>query len=414
MAYNALMLNYLLIFVPIAMLLEWVIHASPTLIFGTAALAILPLAGLMGRATEEIATRTGSAIGGLLNATFGNATELIIAFFALQAGKLEVVKASITGSILGNLLLVLGLALLLGGFKFKTQKFNSQNARILSSMLFVSVIGLMIPALFDIGARGYAGVKNPASVDLSMSIATAVILILMYAANVYFSLVSHKDLLSSADDEHHETAKWSVPLAVGVLLGATAMVALMSEFLVGALEPAAASLGMSEFFVGIIILPIIGNAAEHSSAILFAMKNKMDLAITIALGSTIQVALLVAPLLVLLSLLVGQPMDLVLHNPFELAAVIAGVVIAASVASDGETNWLEGALLLGLYLILGFAFFFFPAKEESKPAETRLNAPAVSRVGGEQMARVYGSSQIWFELDSDKGSHKSYPYQKIG
>jgi len=381
------MLNYLLIFVPIAMLLEWVFHASPTLIFGAAALAILPLAGLMGRATEEIATRVGSAVGGLLNATFGNATELIIAFFALRAGKLEVVKASITGSILGNLLLVLGLALLLGGFKFKTQNFNPKNARLLSSMLFVSVLGLLIPALFDIGARGYAGVGNPASVDLSMSIATAVILILMYAANVYFSLVTHKDLLSSAsddqhsDDEHHE-AKWSVPIATGVLLGATVLVAFMSEFLVGALEPAAASLGLSEFFVGIIILPIIGNAAEHSSAVLFAMKNKLDLAVTIALGSTIQVALLVAPLLVLLSLMVGKPMDLVLHNPFELAAVVAGVVIAASVSSDGETNWLEGALLLGLYLILAFAFFFFPAKNQSKPAETRLTVPIFARAEG--------------------------------
>jgi len=383
------MLNYLLVFVPIAMLLEWVFHASPTLIFGAAALAILPLAGLMGQATEEIAARTGSAVGGLLNATFGNATELIIAFFALQAGKLEVVKASITGSILGNLLLVLGLALLLGGFKFKTQKFNPQNARLLSSMLFVSVLGLMIPALFDIGARGYAGVGNPASVDLSMSIATAVILILMYAANVYFSLVSHKDLLSSADDDAHHDTKWSVPVAVGVLLGATVLVALMSEFLVGALEPAAASLGLSEFFVGIIILPIIGNAAEHSSAILFAMKNKLDLAVTIALGSTIQVALLVAPLLVLLSLLVGKPMDLVLHNPFELAAVVAGVVIAASVSSDGETNWLEGALLLGLYLILAFAFFFFPAKTASKSIHTLYSVPAMSR---QQVARAGVSS----------------------
>jgi len=380
MAYTALMLNYLLVFVPIAMLLEWVFHASPTLIFVAAALAILPLAGLMGQATEEISTRVGSAAGGLLNATFGNATELIIAFFALQAGKLEVVKASITGSILGNLLLVLGLALLLGGFKFKTQNFNLKNARLLSSMLFVSVLGLLIPALFDFGARSYAGVANPAGVDLSMSVATAVILIVLYAANVYFSLVSHKDMLSSAANDHadHET-KWSIPVAVGVLLGATVLVAFMSEFLVGALESAAASLGLSEFFVGIIVLPIIGNAAEHSSAVLFAMKNKLDLAVTIALGSTIQVALLVAPLLVLLSLLIGKPMDLVLHNPFELAAVVAGVVIAASVSSDGETNWLEGALLLGMYFILAFAFFFFPAKMASKPAHTQMNVPALAR-----------------------------------
>lgn len=353
------MLNWLLIFVPIAIGLE-LTHANGTLIFLASALAILPLAGLMGEATEELALRTGSTIGGLLNATFGNATELIIAFFALQAGKIDVVKASITGSILGNLLLVLGLAIFLGGLKHKTQHFNKQSAGLITSLLILSVLALMIPALFDIGSRSFAHIANPATIDLNVSVATAILLILVYIANIYFTLVTHKDILSSHDDEGHSQPKWSVPVAVGVLLGSTVMVGFMSEFLVGSLEVATHALGLSEFFVGIILIPIIGNAAEHSSAILFAMKNKMDLAVTIALGSTIQVALLVAPLLVLLSLAIGKPMDLVLHNPLELMAIFAGVLIANSIAKDGETNWLEGLMLLVVYGILGFAFFYFP------------------------------------------------------
>ncbi|MBB6098389.1 Ca2+:H+ antiporter [Deinobacterium chartae] len=357
------MLNWLLIFLPIAVYLEFT-HAPGTWIFIAAALAILPLAGLMGRATEELATKTGSAVGGLLNATFGNATELIIAFFALQAGKLEVVKASITGSILGNLLLVLGLAVFLGGLRFKTQVFNRHNAGLVTSLLTISVLGLLIPAMFDLASRSFAGERNPAGIDLSLSVATAVVLILIYIANIIFSLFTHKNVLSAHDEGHgeaHSGPAWSVPVAVGVLLAATVAVAFMSEFLVGSLEEATAALGLSEFFVGIILIPIIGNAAEHAAAIVFAMKNKMDLAVTIALGSTVQVALLVAPLLVLLSLLVGRPMDLVLHNPLELAAVVAGVVIANNIARDGESNWIEGLMLLGVYVILAFAFFFFPA-----------------------------------------------------
>ncbi|BDP41591.1 calcium/proton exchanger [Deinococcus aetherius] len=356
-------LNALLIFLPVAVFLE-VTGGSPTLIFVSAALAIVPLAGIMGQATEQLAVRTGSTVGGLLNATFGNATELIIAFFALSAGKLEVVKASIVGSILGNLLLVMGLAVLLGGLKFKEQRFNLKSAGTISSLLVISVLALMIPTVFDLAARAVAP-ERVAALDVSLSDAAAVVLILVYVGYIYFTLVSHKDILSTADDEgahdEHDGPLWSVPRAVTTLAGATVAVAFMSEFLVGTLEAATASLGLTEFFVGLILIPIIGNAAEHAAAVMFALRNKMDLSMTISLGSTVQVALLVAPLLVLAGLVVGQPMNLVV-TPLELVAIFGAVIIANSVVRDAETNWLEGLLLLSVYLILGFAVFFYPVE----------------------------------------------------
>ena len=337
-------------------------HASDTLIFGAACLAILPLAGLIGSATEQLAARTGSTIGGLLNATFGNATELIIAFFALSAGKFDVVKASITGSIIGSLLLVLGLAMFLGGLRYPRQTFNAHAAQVTASLLTISVIAFMVPALFDFTERSF-GIA-PADVrvdDTHLALGVSVVLIALYAANILFSLVTHHDLLSEADGEHEHGKLWSPVLALGVLLGATVLVGFMSEVLVGSLEGFTADFGLSEFFVGLIIIPIVGNAAEHAAAVVFAMRNKMGLAVTIALGSTTQVALLVAPLLVILSFVIGKPMDLVLNNQLELVALIGAVLIANSVARDGETNWLEGFMLLGVYLILGIAFFFLPS-----------------------------------------------------
>ena len=350
-------LNLLLIFVPVAFYLE-LTHASGTLVFLASALAILPLAGVMGRATEELAVKAGSTVGGLLNATFGNATELIIAFFALRAGKIEVVTASIIGSILGNLLLVLGLALLLGGLKHRVQKFNVQAAGTVASLLTISVLALLVPAVFDLAARAVVGQQATAALDVRFSDAAAVVLIALYVAYIVFTLVTHRDLLSNTE-EHEGEAKWSVPLALGVLVGSTVVVGFMSEFLVGGLDEASASLGLSELFVGLIVIPIIGNAAEHAAAVTFAMRNKMDLAMTIALGSTVQVALLVAPILVLMGLVIGQPMDLVV-TPLELVAVVAAVLIANSVVRDGETNWLEGVMLLGVYILIGLAVFFFP------------------------------------------------------
>ncbi len=353
------MLNWLLVFVPITALLEFVLHASDVLIFASAALAIVPIAALMGQATENLAARTGSTIGGLLNATFGNATEMIIAFFALQAGKIDVVKASIVGSMIGNLLLVLGLALFLGGLKYQQQTFNKQAAGALASLLIIVMIAFLIPALFDLTER-VSGVSSERSLigDEQFSLGASAVLIGLYVCNMIFSLVTHKDLLSSADEDEHENV-WSVPRAIGTLLVCTLAVAWLSEVLVGSLEGFTSALGLSELFAGLIIIPIIGNAAEHAASV-FALKNKLDLSITIAIGATIQIALLVAPVLVFASFLIGKPMDLVIHSPLELAGLVGAALITASVARDGETNWLEGAMLLGVYLLLALAFFFVP------------------------------------------------------
>lgn len=356
------MLNLLLLFIPIAFILE-LMGASPTLVFLASALAILPLAGWLGHATEELATHLGAAVGGLLNATFGNATELIIAFFALLAGQVEVVKASLIGSIIGNLLLVLGLAALFGGWRRTRQSFNVENIKILSSMLVIAMIGFVVPAVFDFNelARLNESASEALILDADLSLGVAIILLALYAGNIVFSLITHKDLLSSSDElEESHTAKWSMQKAIGVLLGATVLIAFLSEFLVGALEGFTETIGLSAGFVGLIVIPIIGNAAEHASAVTFAMKNKMDLAVVIAIGSALQIALLVAPILVLLSWLIGNPMDLVLRSPLELIALIGSVLIGNSVARDGETNWYEGLMLLGVYLILAVAFFFTP------------------------------------------------------
>ena len=325
-------------------------------------MAILPLAGLMGKATEELAARIGPTIGGLLNATFGNATELIIAFFALQAGKTDVVKASITGSIIGNLLLVLGLALFLGGLKYPIQKFNKQTAQAIGSLLIISVIAFLIPALFDITEKSFAIAPSQLKVDdANLALGVSIILIGLYVANIIFTLITHKDILSVSDEEHEaHSATWPMTVAVAVLLGSTVLVGFMSEYLVASIEGFTHAFGLSEFFVGLIIIPIVGNAAEHAAAVTFAMKNKMDLAITIALGSTVQVALLVAPILVVLSFIIRKPMNLVLNNPLELATLVGAVFIGNSVAQDGETNWLEGLMLLGVYAIIAVAFYFLP------------------------------------------------------
>jgi Ca2+:H+ antiporter len=353
------MLKWLLVFVPITALLEFYVHPSELILFTSAALAIIPIAALMGEATENLATKTGATIGGLLNATFGNATELIIAFFALKAGKIDVVKASITGSMIANMLLVLGLALFLGGLKYKKQIFNKEAAGALSSLLLIVMIAFLVPAIFDFTekAEGIAPAQALIS-DEKFSLAAAVILIGLYLCNLIFSLVTHKDLLSASDD-HHEGESWTVKRGVITLLCCTLAVAWLAEVLVGSLEGFSHQLGLTEVFAGLIIIPIIGNAAEHAASV-FAMKNKLDLAIQIALGATIQIALLVAPILVIASYLIGNPMDLVIHRPLELVGLFGATFITASVARDGETNWLEGAMLLGVYLLLALAFFFLP------------------------------------------------------
>ncbi len=354
------MLNWLLIFLPITAGLEYFVHPADWVLFTCAALSIVPVAALMGQATENLATKTGPTIGGLLNATFGNATELIIAFFALQAGKIDVVKASITGSMIANILLVLGLALFLGGIKHQKQTFNKEVAGALSSLLLIVMIAFLVPAIFDFTERsGGVSLEQTLISDEKFSLAASFVLIALYASNLIFSLITHKDLLSSSDDEHDSEA-WPVRRGIATLVVATLAVAWLSEVLVGSLEGFSKQLGLTEVFAGLIIIPIIGNAAEHAASV-FAMKNKLDLAIQIALGATIQIALLVAPALVLISFMIGKPMDLVIHRPLELVGLIGATLITASVARDGETNWLEGAMLLGVYLLLALAFFFLPA-----------------------------------------------------
>lgn len=357
---NALAL--LLVFVPVTLVLEFVMGVHGTPIFVTASLAIIPLAGLMGRATEQLAHHVGAGLGGLLNATFGNAAELIIAGFALHAGLHDVVKASITGSIIGNVLLVFGLATLLGGLKFPVQKFNRTAASLGGTMLVLSAIGLVIPAIF------HAVADVPPSTEFTLSRDIAIVLMASYALMLVFSLRTHPHLymgdtaradgeVREADEAHHPSARSALVL----LLASAAAVGVMAEMLVGAIEPAAEQFGMSEVFVGVILVAIVGNAAEHSTAILMAVKNKMDLSVNIAVGSSIQIALFAAPLLVFLSYVIGPaPMDLV-FTPFEVVAVGLSVGIIALITHDGESHWMEGVQLLAVYVMLGMGFWFLPA-----------------------------------------------------
>jgi Ca2+:H+ antiporter len=342
-------LEWLLVFVPVAIVLE-LAHGEPVAIFITCALAILPLAGMIGHATEDLALRTGPQVGGLLNATFGNVTEMIIALFLILEGKLEIVKASITGSIIGNVLLVLGLSFLVGGLKREQQTFNLASAGLHSTSLVIAVIGLLMPALFAL---------TPEASDFrteAVSVGVSIVLILVYGLGLLFSLKTHKAQFASTHATEGEP-HWSMAQGLGILGGATVLVALMSEFLVGALEPTVESLGVSELFVGLIVVPIIGNAAEHSSAILLAAKDKMDVSIEIAIGSSTQIALFIAPTLVFLSLALGEPMDLIFSG-FEIAAVAFSSAVLAFIALDGRSNWLEGVQLLGAYVIMAISFFF--------------------------------------------------------
>lgn len=349
-------LNALLVCAPAALALE-LLHAEPMWIFFSSALTIVPLAGLLGSATEQLTARVGAGIGGLLNASLGNAAELIIALAALREGLHEVVKASLTGSIIGNILLVLGAAMLAGGIRHERQKFNRTAAGTGASLLLLSAVGLVVPALFHFIAsqRGLA-------IERELSLAIAVVLFLIYGLNLTFSLRTHRHLFAGEPhhDGGHAAGAWTVKQAVIVLTIVTALIALFSELLVGAIEPTAERLGMTQVFVGVILVALVGNAAEHSTAVLVAMKNKMDLAFGIAVGSSLQIALLVAPVLVFASYAVGTPLDLI-FTPFEVAAVAISVLIVGFVAMDGESHWLEGVMLLGVYVILAIAFYFLPS-----------------------------------------------------
>jgi len=340
----------------------WPGGISPTAVFVCSALGIIPVAGWIGRATEALACRVGEGLGGLLNATFGNAAELIIAGIALSKGLTNVVKASITGSIIGNVLLVLGLSIFFGGTKYKEQRFSGTAARTSVVSLSLAAIGLIIPTVFHRAATRTPGGWSPL-VERKLSLAIAVVLFLTYFCMLGFSLWTHKHFFQSAPADAEESGgQWSRGKAIIILLIATAVVAVLSEFLVGTIENVRDSVGVTEVFVGVIVVAIVGNAAEHSTAILMAMKNKMDLSVGIAIGSSLQIALFVAPLLIFLSYLFGRPMDLEFTMP-EVVAVVVSVYVLFQISEDGETNWIEGIQLLSLYVILGILFFYLPEPE---------------------------------------------------
>jgi Ca2+:H+ antiporter len=338
-------LGILLVFIPISIALE-LIHANGILVFIAAALAIIPLAGFMGKATEELSKQVGAGVGGLLNATFGNATELIIAIFALQAGLFEVVKASLTGGIIGNMLLITGCSMFFGGLKREKQTFNSSVQGVNSTMLALAAVGLIMPALVS-------HLFNFNTVE-TLSLGISAILIVTYVCSLIFSLKTHKHLFDCGGEECKP--HWPRNKAIIVLVLTTAVIALESEFLVGAVETVSQSLGLTELFIGVIVVAIIGNAAEHSTAIMMSIKNNMDLSLGIAMGSSTQIALLIAPVLVFISWLWGNPMNLV-FNEFEVVAVIAAVLIANMISADGESNWLEGVQLIALYAMMAVVFF---------------------------------------------------------
>ena len=354
---------YLLVpFIPIAIVLD-LVHADAVVIFATSALGVIPTAALMGRATEELAARSGPGIGGLLNVTFGNAPELIIALFALNKGLQEVVKASIVGSIIGNVLLVLGASMFLGGLGRERQRFNATAASAQSSMLLLAIVAVVMPAVFQlVDGDGLpapsAEFVNFGSDVETLSLITALVLMGAYVGGLIFSLRTHRDLFNPQAEVEHEEEPWSVRRSVGMLAIAGAAVAVMSEILVGSISETAEQAGLSEFFIGAIVVAIVGNAAEHWVAVLVARKDKMDLAVNISIGSSAQVALFVAPVLVLASYVLGPgPMPLV-FNGFEVAALILAALIANQVTQDGESTWFEGLQLLAVYTIIGVAFFF--------------------------------------------------------
>lgn len=348
-------LNWLLVFLPISILAE-LLHWGDLIIFSASALAIIPLAGLLGVATEALAEKTGPRVGGLLNASLGNAAELIITIIAIRAGRLELVKASIIGSILGNVLLVMGASLLLGGIKNGLQKFDRSHAGLDATMMILAVIALSVPSFFN------AAIEPDKLRVEEFSLATSAAILLIYVLSIIYALkgrVNHEYIPMPSVEPSHSGPGWDVRKALLVLGLSVVGIAIMSEFLVGSIEVVTTTFGFSEFFVGIIVIPLIGNIAEHLVAVQVAIKNQMDLSLAIAIGSSLQIALFVAPFLVFFSLLLDNPLTLEFNN-FELVAMMAASIIAAFISLDGESNWLEGAMLLIVYVILGLAFFFLP------------------------------------------------------
>jgi Ca2+:H+ antiporter len=352
-------MNWLLAFIPITLILEHVGHASPPLVFFSAALAIVPIAALIVHATEQIATRTGDAIGGLLNATFGNAPELIISLVALRAGYLDMVRASLVGAIIANLLLALGVSFLLGGLRFHEQRFNQVATRAYSTMMFVAAISMAVPSAFS---RVFAP-QGVVRQEQLLNIGIALLLLVAYVLYLVFSLKTHKESFASVEsgeDAHHEEGQWSMPVAGGALVVASVLAAWMSEVLVGAAEGTGKALGMSEIFIGIVFLAIVGGVAESGSAIAMARKNKMDLSVSIAIGSCIQIALFIAPVLVLASYFIAPEPLTLSFNRAEVGALGIAVLIGSLVSGDGQSNWFKGVQLITVYAIIALMFYLIP------------------------------------------------------
>jgi len=348
--------NVLLLAAPATWIVARLMPGSPW-IFVASAVSLIPLAAIIGLATEQLACRTGPAVGGLLNATFGNAAELIIAIVALRSGHVSLVKASITGSIVGNLLLVLGLAFLVGGIGRRSQKFNRTAATNAAALLFLAVVALVVPAVFDLTLYGTLNAHPPALYRLSLG--SAIVLITAYAGNLVYAFTARHDLLRSSE-RGGERPTLSATAALVLLAGATILTTVQAELLVGALQPTLAAFGLTELFVGVIVIAIVGNAAEHYSALVAGRRDQMTLAVEIAVGSSAQIALLVAPVIVIYSFIIGRPMSLLFH-PFEIGAITLSVLATGMVVFDGESNWVEGLQLVSVYAILALAFYFIPA-----------------------------------------------------
>jgi Ca2+:H+ antiporter len=348
----------LLVLVPLSVALA-LLHVAPLWVFGTGAAAIIPLGGWIRRATEQVALRAGPAIGGLLNVTFGNAAEFILALFVLRSGNTGVVKATITGSIIGNSLLGLGMSILAGSWGRDKQTFNRERAGLLTSLLILSVIALLLPAMFDYAERSLTTTSRAHVLDERLSLGVSIVLIVVYVANLFYTLVTHRDVFAGTQEG---TATWSLSRALAILAASTAAVAVEAELVSAALEPTGERLGLSLFFLGVIVLPLVGNAAEYASALYFARRDHMGLVMTISVGSSIQIALMTAPALVIGSYLLGHPMDLVFGHPLELFAIAGSAFVVNAIALDGETTWFEGVMLVAVYVLLALAFFFATAR----------------------------------------------------
>lgn len=347
----------LLLLVPVAPALEYGLGAAPVWVFLTGIAGVGILAEWIRRATEQLALHTGPAIGGLLTISLGSLAELLLALFVLARGEIGVVQAQITGSIMATSLLGLGLAIIVGGATRGDQTFKRERAGLLSSLLILAVIALLLPAVFDAAGRSVTGARDMAFSDEALSLTVSVVLLALYGANIVYTLVTHRDVFAT-DEAGTEAPHWSAARALLILVGATAAVALESELVSGALTAAAGALRMTPLFLGVIVLALVGTVADLFTAVWFAHQDRMGLVMTICIGSAIQIALVVAPLLVILSWLIGSPMNLVFANPLDLFAIAGTAFIVNAIAADGETTWFEGVLLVGVYVVLGLAFFF--------------------------------------------------------